>query len=263
MVVAREAVARTGEQYGKATAKRPSALLATVKQVSYLTSLIEARDAEHPTVKLAAAACNYGMGKRAASEWIDALRAIAPKATATSAVRANRYAGKCVTCGTTVAEGVGRIERNAAGKWVTFHLDGQCPSVAAEAPVVPADGLDLSPLAKYGTKQANGSTTVRFGVPGGDTRLKLRVSFAADGRVWVTDAAHYGERQTYGCQRPGEGYQGKVRDALTAILADPTAAAIRYAELTSTCSSCGRKLELEESVAQGMGSVCAGKFGMA
>lgn len=267
MVVAREAVARTGEQYGKATAKRPSALLATVKQVAFLTKLIEERDADlNATVLLASKACNYGMGKRAASDWIEAMLAIpATKgaAKAGAAVRTNNYPGKCVTCGTAVAAGAGRIAPRSSGKgWDTFHLDGQCPSVAPVAPVCPSEGLDLAPLAKYGTKQSAGATVVRFGVPGGDTRLKLRVAFTAEGTVWVTDAAHYGQRTTYGAQRPGEAYRGKCADALRTILADPQAAAIRYAELTSTCASCGRPLELETSVAQGMGSVCAGKFGM-
>lgn len=240
--------------------------LATEKQVAYLRSLIAGRDAAHPAVVAAAAVCGDDMSMRDASTHIDALRAIAPAPKA-GAVRTNNYPGKCTICGQHVAEQAGRIAPRASGKgWDTMHLAGECPAAAAtvpaEAPVCPADGLDLAPLAKFGTKQSNGATVVRFGVPNGDTRLKLRLAFTVEGTVWVTDAAEYGQRSTYGAQRPGQAYRGKVADALRAILADPTAAAIRYAELTSTCSSCGRKLELETSVAQGMGAVCAGKFDM-
>ncbi len=255
MVVAREAVARTGEQYAKVKPSAAPRDLATVKQVAYLNSLIEGADQANATVVRAKAASNYGMTKRAASEYIDALRNLPRVATASATVRSNRYAGRCVTCGTTVAEGAGRIAPRSSGKgWDTFHLDGQCPSVAAQAPVVPADGLDLSPLAKY-----TSADVVRFAVPQGETRLKLRLAFK-NGTVWVSDAAVYGERTTYGSQRPGQAYRGKCVDALRAILADPMGALAAYGHLTSTCGVCGRPLEDADSVARGIGPICAGRL---
>jgi len=223
---------------------------ATAKQVAYLRSLIAGRDATNPAVIAAAAVCSDEMSMRDASTHIDALRAIAP-ATVAGAVRANKYPGRCGHCGQHVAEGAGRIERSDAGKWVTFHLDGACPS----ATVAPVDGLDLAPLKQYTTRGL-----VRMAVPGGDTRLKLMIKFATDGRVWVTDAAVYGERTTYGVQRPGQAYSGKVQDALRAVLADPMAALRAYAALTSECGMCGRPLEDEDSVARGIGPICAGKL---
>jgi hypothetical protein len=226
---------------------------ATAKQVSYLRSLIAGRDAANPAVIAAAAVCSDEMSMRDASTWIDALRAIRPAAIA-GAVRPNNYPGKCATCGQHVAEQAGRIAPRASGKgWDTFHLDGACPTVAA--PVAPVDGLDLAPLAKFTTRGM-----VRVAVPGGETRLKLMLKFAADGRTWVTDAAVYGERTTYGCQRPGQAYSGKCEDALRAVLADPMAALRAYAALTSECGMCGRPLEDEDSVARGIGPICAGKL---
>jgi hypothetical protein len=102
---------------------------------------------------------------------------------------------------------------------------------------------------------------VRFAVPGGDTRLKVRVKFARNGTIYVDDAAVYGEGQFYGSQKPGQAYRGKIAEALAAIVADPKAAAIRYTELTGKCAVCARHLEDETSVERGVGPVCAAKIG--
>ena len=170
-------------------------------------------------------------------------------------VRSNRFGGKCGTCGVYVAEGQGRIERNDAGKWITFHLDGKCSEADIDF-TVPEDSIDLTPLKAFTSKGI-----CRFGVPGGDTRLKVRVNFHTNGVIYVNDCAVYGERQNYGQQRPGQAYKGKIEDALRAILADPKGAVIRYAELTSCCGVCNLPLEDADSVARGMGPVCAAKFG--
>jgi hypothetical protein len=228
--------------------------VATVKQIAYLRRLCEAADQANPVVARAADALGrgYGITAKVASEWIDTLRSLpasAPQVAAgapAASVRSNRYPGCCATCGAPVATGAGRIERNAAGKWITFHLDGQCPAVEA-------GGLDLTPLAKY-----TSANVARFAVPGGETRLKLRLAFKR-GTVWVTDAAVYGERTTYGSQRPGQAYRGKCEDALRTILADPIAALAAYGALTSECGVCGRPLEDAESVARGIGPICNAK----
>lgn len=248
-VIANEAPAR-GNGCGKGHGAGRK--VATVKQVAYLNSLIEARDPANEVIIAAKLVVDYNMAMSVASTWIDTLRSIPPMPVA-GAVRANKFSGKCGHCGKFVAEGAGRIEKIVA-KWVTFHLDGQCPTV--EAPVaIAADEIDLAPLKAFTTRGM-----VRFGVPQGETRLKLMVKFSNDGRVWVTDAAVYGERTTYGCQRPGQGYKGKCADALRAILADPMAALRAYAALTSECGMCGRPLEDEDSVARGIGPICAGKL---
>ena len=50
--------------------------------------------------------------------------------------------------------------------------------------------------------------------------------------------------------------------ALQAIAADPTEAAVRYGRKTGNCACCGRELTNAESVALGIGPICAGKFGL-
>lgn len=172
------------------------------------------------------------------------------------AVRRNAYAADCVRCGQRVAANEGALVKNAAGKWAADHI-GDCPVPAPVVVEAPAPIIDLSPLERF-TSRGN----VRVAIPNSDSRLKLRVHFHADGTVYVNDAAEYGVGQMYGKQYTGKGYQGKVQEALVAILADPQAAIIRYTELTSTCGCCGRPLEDATSVARGIGPVCARKLGL-
>jgi hypothetical protein len=119
----------------------------------------------------------------------------------------------------------------------------------------PDDALDLRSL-----------PSGYYAVPDGDTRLKLRVNNVrnADSRwygwVFVDDGAEYGHQQKYGSQKPGQPYRGKCVEQLRAILADPRAASAAYGRLVGRCGVCGRKLEDADSVAAGIGPVCAGKF---
>jgi len=123
---------------------------------------------------------------------------------------------------------------------------------AARAATV-ADGLDLT-----------GMVPGCYAVPGGDTRLKLKIDVVTSGKwagwVFVKDAAAYGQGKRYGSQKPGALYTGQAQDALRAILADPRAAAAAYGHLTSTCGVCGAPLEQADSVARGIGPVCAAKY---
>ncbi len=125
---------------------------------------------------------------------------------------------------------------------------------AAEQAAAPAGGLDVSTLSGY------------YAVPGGDTRLKLRVKHPGKGSryhgwVLVDDGAAYGMQQKYGSQAPGGTYRGKVQEQLRAILADPYAAQVAYGKLTGVCGHCGRPLEDAASVAAGIGPICAKKYG--
>lgn len=129
----------------------------------------------------------------------------------------------------------------------------QARHTAEAAPA--GSGLDLSPL-PAGT----------YAVPGGETRLKVSIEKPEAGHKWagwifVSDGAEYGQQQKYGRQAPGKTYSGKIEKELRAIVADPRAAAIAYGKLTGRCACCGRKLENEESVAAGIGPICAAKHG--
>lgn len=103
-----------------------------------------------------------------------------------------------------------------------------------------------------------------YAVPGGDTRLKVRIDKPTRGKwagwVFVKDGAEYGSGTRYGSQRPGENYGGQIVDQLRAIASDPLEASKAYGRLVGVCGVCGRKLENEDSVAAGIGPVCAGKF---
>jgi len=106
----------------------------------------------------------------------------------------------------------------------------------------------------------------RYAVPNGETRLKVLIKKPGadtnwNGFIFVSDAAEYGQRQKYGMQKPGQTYYGKIQDQLRAIVANQREAAIAYGKLTGTCGCCGRKLEDAESVARGIGPICAEKHG--
>ena len=120
---------------------------------------------------------------------------------------------------------------------------------------VPESDLDLTDL-----------PSGYYAVPDGDTRLKVRVSRPGENSKWhgwvfVDDGAYYGERNKYGSQRPGAMYRGKIVEQLRAILDDPREASKRYGRLVGRCGVCGRHLEDETSVAEGIGPVCAGRLG--
>jgi hypothetical protein len=136
--------------------------------------------------------------------------------------------------------------------------DGQLNAVLNNLESPKQDGkaseLDLTPLLKG-----------YYAVPDGDTRLKVAIRRPGKNSRWhgwtfVDDGAAYGSRKTYGKQGPGELYKGGIQSALQAIMEDPKGAMIAYGKLTGTCGVCGRILEDEDSVAAGIGPVCAAKF---
>jgi hypothetical protein len=117
------------------------------------------------------------------------------------------------------------------------------------------DGLDLTVL-------PGGC----YAVPGGDTRLKLKIDVVKTGKwagwVFVKDAAAYGQGQRYGSQKPGQRYTGKVQAELQAIIADPAGAMHAYGQITGQCCFCHLPLEKTESVTRGYGPTCADNNGL-
>lgn len=104
-----------------------------------------------------------------------------------------------------------------------------------------------------------------YAVPDGNTRLKVCIAKPHQGKwagwIFVSDGATYGQNQRYGAQKPDGRYQGQIRSQLALIAHDPAAASAAYGKLTGRCGICGRPLENEESVARGIGPVCAGRLG--
>lgn len=147
----------------------------------------------------------------------------------------------------------------AAGIRYGSLTDSQLRAVQTNMDQVVVDGkeseLDLSDLVKG-----------FYAVPDGDTRLKIAIRRPGKNSRWmgwtfVDDGAEYGNRRTYGKQSPDGMYAGAIQDELRAVLADPMAAMIAYGKLTGTCGKCGRILEDEQSVAAGIGPICAAKMG--
>jgi hypothetical protein len=73
------------------------------------------------------------------------------------------------------------------------------------------------------------------------------------------------ESETYfGKIGPDMRYKGNslAIEPLAAIALDPTAAAIRYGNRTGRCACCGRELTKDESIARGIGPICAERWGL-
>lgn len=81
--------------------------------------------------------------------------------------------------------------------------------------------------------------------------------------IWVSAAGYgsdkYGRIQG-GVFKPGRDASAEVLARIAAISQDPMAAALAYAQVTSSCSVCGRHLENQDSVDAGIGPVCAGRI---
>jgi hypothetical protein len=59
----------------------------------------------------------------------------------------------------------------------------------------------------------------------------------------------------------GATYSGKPAPGLDEIAADPKGAAVKYGMESGTCSCCGRELSDPVSISNGIGPVCASRFG--
>ena len=114
------------------------------------------------------------------------------------------------------------------------------------------------------TVDLSGMVSGYYAVPGGETRLKVKIDVVTKGKwagwVFVKDGAEYGGKKRYGSQRPNQQYRGDIIDELRAIAADPMAAMAAYGHLVGRCGMCGRKLEDEKSIARGIGPVCASRL---
>jgi len=162
-------------------------------------------------------------------------------ALAPAPVRANSYAGTCQTCKGRVAEGAGRIQRDAStGKWLTFHLDGQCPTVAptVATPTVPAGryAVTLDGVLKF--------YKVDHGAAGGKWEGCTFVS------VQASDDFH-----------PIRNRASRTA-ILDAIAADVAGAAGAYGQHFKRCGFCMHGLTRLYSRSMGYGPDCADNLGL-
>ena len=180
----------------------------------------------------------------------------------------NRYSNRCALCGQTVAVESG-FASLVGGKWITTHRDGDCDQAPAST------GIDLTALDQYLTPTGHGNRTAFFAHPAHqhgpveDTRQRIKVVLneksqwlsVFDANTYAGEEAGFGKK--FGSQRPGSGdYHGDILDLIEAIVSNPAGSLAAYGHLTGTCSICRRPLEDAESVARGIGPVCADKVGL-
>lgn len=91
----------------------------------------------------------------------------------------------------------------------------------------------------------------------------LRVDKVVDGgwQGWIFVKEQHSENYTrLGKQRPGGTYIGSAKAELSAILADPMVAAVRYGKALGRCAVCHTTLTEEKSRELGIGPVCRKRF---
>ena len=238
------------------------------------------------------------LDRRSASRVIDRLKAVGvsdtpppPSGWAGPAdmdwIGPSRCRAKCAKCGQWADTGTA-LSGVKGGQWTTLHRPDD-PACRAPEPT----GIDLSALEPFLSETGQGNLTARFAHPDhaegpvdGLTRCKVRVVLSSSGWFSVYDAAVYGAGARYGGQRPGSGdyagvvqvadhdrrtlggeaddhlYVGNVADLLREIVARPADAMRAFGHLTGRCSACYRVLEQAESIAAGIGPVCAERLGL-
>jgi hypothetical protein len=111
---------------------------ATAAQGAFMARLVAERDPEIDAVKRALAYIHADikgesvLTKNQASTIIDILLSV-PAMPSKAAVRKNNYPNPCTACGVVVLTEAGRIEKTTGGKWLTYHLDGECATDAEKA----------------------------------------------------------------------------------------------------------------------------------
>ena len=88
--------------------------------------------------------------------------------------------------------------------------------------------------------------------------------------LWVTsqtekEAGEYGLQPKYLGKVTRNGCDSRLSDDVKSVILDaandPLTAAIRYGKVSGECSCCGRELTDPQSIARGIGPICADKFG--
>lgn len=92
--------------------------------------------------------------------------------------------------------------------------------------------------------------------------IKVRQSRKDDATIYVTtvDGLYLG-KVAGGLFNPSMRCPVARVDEVRTMFADPAAAAVKHGRLYGQCACCGKELSDPESVARGIGPVCAEKFG--
>jgi hypothetical protein len=149
----------------------------------------------------------------------------------------NRYAGACADCKGNVEVEAGRV-RKENGRWVTRHLDGQCPPKAT--PVEPAARLQGSP---------EGFWTLD------GLHFKVQLAVHGSGRPY---AKVLDEDGTWTRDDRTRGVLARIQAGEATRMTKDEAGAL--GRLYGRCVACSATLTDETSIEVGMGPICRGKF---
>ena len=171
-------------------------------------------------------------------------------------VKPNRYGGKCEKCRSWVEPGAGSFRKGDTG-WIVFHVE--CPEVAPSAAAAPSPVTsEQSGGLKHGTYTVEGDeghATFRIShqkddanfapgkdiigvMLGSDNERYTSIGFVVEGRVRLF-------RKNVGVNHWWDNY-------LTELTSDPEAVLEAL-----NCRRCNRLLTEPESIATGIGPVCA------
>lgn len=164
----------------------------------------------------------------------------------------------------------GKVEKYGDLHAATMAMLGRAVERAAARAAQKAQVAQERQQAVAGVNVANIVDCFQRAQEAGLKRFSLRfdgVYFESDRRdptlIWVSQGgygtAKYGRVQG-GEFKPGRDINAEVIARIELISADPMAAAKAYAQLTSSCSVCGRHLENQDSVDAGIGPICAGRI---
>jgi len=166
----------------------------------------------------------------------------APAPAPASDIRTNRYSGKCGYCGIKVAEGEGRIEKH--GRWVTYHLDGECPKDLQTQLNELLDGQEDGYFAVPFIGQAGQTDLTFFGI-------RTRNNSTHDRYVVHVIGGH--------AETEDVTIEWTERALASLATVDRRAASEAYGVKMGYCGLCGRHLTNETSRALGIGPDCAAR----
>ena len=152
--------------------------------------------------------------------------------------RPNRYAATCVRCGGHVPPAGGQLARTDSGEWAAAHTEcPKQPTTIAAMILVDTDGI----------YRADDGTIykVQHAAHGSGRLYAKRLTITED-----ADGARHG-RFDYA---PGAIHTLRADQRLTAEQA------AQYGRLYGVCVACGATLTDEDSIARGLGPVCASRF---
>jgi hypothetical protein len=215
------------------TATRPM----SEKQETLLRRLLAERNPVIPAVAAALARLDgtAKLSAKAASKLIDSIMAI-PADPKLKPARPNSYDGTCHTCKGPVPAETGRIEKSAAGRWITYHLDGGC--LTAEA-VAEADANRVTDPGLYKLTTDSGTSIYR-----------VRKSRMSD-RLYAEKVIPNGDGTANFAYHPKAMGLLQASDKLT------WAEARAFGAAYGSCVACGRTLSDARSLVQGYGNTCA------